>query len=144
MFSLSRDTRHNPAQRRYLRRFLPAMLAYAVVLCACTWLIRHHQPHGLPLFLLSGLPAVPLVAGIAVMGAYLIEERDEFIRARLVTAMIGGLGVMLAITTVWGFLENGGAVAHFPTFLTFPIWCGCFGLWQCAMGIRDRMAGGGE
>lgn len=141
MFSVTRDTRHNPAQRRYLRRFFPAMLSYAALLMLSTWAIRVHAPTGLPLVLLSLLPSLPLVAAIGVMGLYLVEERDEFIRARLVTAMIGGLGIMLAITTVWGFLENGGAAAHFPTFLTFPLWCGSFGLWQCLTSLRERVAG---
>lgn len=141
MFSITRREKLNPAQRRYLRRFFPAMGTYAVVLFGCTWLIRDLHPQGALLALLSLLPALPIVAAIVVMGAYLVEERDEFIRSRLVTAMVGGLGVMLAITTVWGFLENGGAVAHFPTFLTFPVWCGCFGLWQCVTGLRDRLAG---
>lgn len=138
MFPLSRDVRHNPAQRQYLRRFFPAMGAYVALLFASTWVIRAHTPTGLSLFLLSLLPSLPLVAAIAVMGLYLTEERDEFIRSRLVTAMLGGLGILLAITTVWGFLENGGAVPHFPTYLTFPIWCGCFGAWQCVTGLRDR------
>lgn len=141
MFSLSGDRRHNPAQRRYLRRFFPAMGGYVLLLMLSTWAIRVHAPTGLPLFVLSLLPALPLVAAIGVMGLYLVEERDEFIRSRLVTAMIGGLGVMLAITTVWGFLENGGAVAHFPTYLAFPLWCVCFGAWQCATRLRDRAHG---
>jgi hypothetical protein len=139
MVPLTRPHR-NPAQRRYLRRFFPAMFGYVVLLMLSTWAIRTQQPTGGVLFLLSLLPSLPLVAAIGIMGAYLVEERDEFIRARLVSAMLGGLGVMLAITTVWGFLENGGAVPHFPTFLTFPIWCGCFGLWQCVASFRDRRA----
>jgi len=141
MFSIRRHEKLNPAQTRYLRRFFPAMGAYVVVLFACTWLIRDWKPAGALLALLSVLPALPIVAAIVVMGAYLLEERDEFIRSRLVAAMVGGLGVMLAITSVWGFLENGGAVPHFPTYLTFPMWCGCFGLWQCVMSLRDRLAG---
>ena len=140
VFPVSRDTRHNPAQRRYLWRFMPAMLAYMAILFACTALIRDSRPQGALLAALSVLPAVPLVAVIGIMGAYLLEERDEFIRNRLVTAMIGGLGVTLAITTVWGFLENGGAVSHFPTFLTFPLWCGSFGLCQCITKLVERRA----
>jgi len=136
--------RHNPAQRRYLRRFFPAMTAYVVVLFACTWAIRHYHPQGAALFLLSLLPALPILAVIAVMGLYLTEEQDEFVRHRLVTSMIAGLGIMLAFATVWGFLENGGVVPHLEAFLAFPIWCGCFGLVQCFLNLRDRMSGGGQ
>lgn len=135
----------NPAQRRYVARFLPAMLAYVAVLMACTWATKAYHAKGGLLFLLSLLPALPLLAVIAVMGLYLAEEQDEFIRTRLVTAMIGGIGILLAITTVWGFLEQGGVIAHFPTFLAFPIWCASFGLAQCAISLRDRLAArGGE
>jgi hypothetical protein len=136
--------KHNPAQRRYLRRFFPAMTAYVVILFACTWVAKHHDPHGAALFLLSLLPALPLLAVIAVMGMYLAEETDEFIRNRLVVSMIGGIGITLAITTVWGFLENGGVVPHFATFLAFPLWCGSFGVTQCALNLRDRLSGGGQ
>jgi hypothetical protein len=89
------------------------------------------------------LPAVPLLGVILVMGLYLTEERDEFVRNRLVTSMIGGLGVVLAITTVWGFLEQGGVAWHFPTFLTFPLWCAGMGIVQCLLNLRDRMTGAG-
>ncbi|NIJ22261.1 hypothetical protein FHS95_003976 [Sphingomonas naasensis] len=135
---------HNPAQRRYVRRFVPGMLGYVGLLLVSTWAIRAYHPEGALLFLLALLPALPLVAVIGVMGLYLVEERDEFIRNRLIVAMIGGLGILLALTTIWGFLEDREVVPHFPTFLSFPIWCGCFGLFQCFLSLRDRLAGGGE
>jgi len=133
--------RRNPAQRRYIARFMPAMFGYVAVLFATTWAIRQYAPQGLALWLLSVAPALPLVAVIAIMGMYLAEERDEYIRTRLSNAMIGGIGVTLVVTTVWGFLENGGAAPHFPTYLTFPLWCGSFGLVQCVHSLRDRAAG---
>lgn len=133
--------RRNPAQRRYLMRFFPAMLGYVVTLFACTLAIRLYQPHGAALVALAVLPALPILAVIAVMGLYLVEERDEYLRSRLVTAMIGGVGILLAATTVWGFLEDRGVIVHFPTYLAFPLWCGAFGLVQCGMTLRDRMGG---
>ncbi|KQM63445.1 hypothetical protein ASE75_13480 [Sphingomonas sp. Leaf17] len=131
--------RTSAAGRRYIRRFLPAMAGYVVILFATTWAIKAWHPTGAALFALSALPALPLIAVIAVMGLYLLEERDEFIRYRLVTAMLVGLGGLLVITTTWGFLEFSGAVVHFPTFLAFPLWCMMFGLAQCGMALRDRM-----
>lgn len=131
----------NPAQRRYLWRFFPAMAGYVIVLFACTWAIREWEPQGALLLGLAVAPALPILAVIAIMGLYLAEERDEFIRDRLVISMIGGIGVTLAVMTVWGFLENGADVGHFPTFLAFPLWCGSFGLVQCFLGLRDRASG---
>lgn len=134
----------SPAQRRYIRRFIPAICAYVVILMGSAWLQKIHHPEGAALFVLSLAPALPLLAVIAVMGLYLAEESDEFVRNRLVTAMIGGIGILLAVTTVWGFLEEGGLVAHFPTMLAFPLWCGAFGLVQCGLNLRDRIVGAGE
>lgn len=142
MFNTSQ--RMNPAQRRYIRRFMPMIGLYVVTLFACVWWMRHAEPQGALLVLLSVLPSLPILGVIVVMGLYLSEERDEFIRARLVTAMVGGIGITLAVTSVWGFLENGGVVPHFETMLAFPLWCGSFGLVQCAMSLRDRMTGGSE
>lgn len=130
--------RKNPAQRRYLLRFMPLMVSYALILIGVSAAQRHGTIGGATVGLLSVLPAIPLVGVIIVMGLYLREERDEFIRDRLVTAMLGGTGLLLAATTIWGFLENNGVVGHPPTFLAFPFWCGAMGISQCAMALHDR------
>jgi hypothetical protein len=132
--------RRNPAQRRYVARFFTSMFLYVAFFLSSTWAIRELHPEGAGLFLLALLPAVPLLVVIGVMGLYLVEERDEFIRTRLVTAMMGGIGVLLAVLTVWGFLEDREVVAHFPTFLAFPLWCGAFGLVQCGLNLRERLS----
>jgi len=135
-----------PAGRRYTRRFFPTMIAYVAVLFACVWAIKTWQPTGLALVVLSVLPALPVVAVIAVMGLYLLEETDEFLRQRIASCMLFGTGVLLAATTIYAFLVNGGAVpasAELPMW-AFPLWCASWGLAQCVLGLRDRAAGGGE
>ena len=129
----------NPAQRRYTTRFFFAMGGYVVVLLATTWMIRHWHPRGVALTLLAVLPALPLIGVIAVMGVYLLEERDEFLRQRLITAMMIGRGALLALLTTWGFLANGGVTGEPPAFLAFPAWCFFFGLANCGMALRDRL-----
>ena len=131
--------RRNPAQRRYLGRFFPAIACYVVVLFAATWLIRTQHPAGWLLVALAAAPALPILAVIGVMCLYLLEEQDEFLRQRLATSMLVGLGLLLAVLTVWGFLANGGVAAQPPAFLAFPFWCAGFGLAQCAMSMRDRL-----
>lgn len=119
-----------PAVRRYLARFFPAMIAYVVVLSGSLWLIESHSPQGVLLWILGAAPAIPIIAVIAVMGLYLAEETDEFLRLVLVQSMLWGIGFTLAAGTVWGFLENVGLVPHFPLYLIFPVFCGAFGLAQ--------------
>jgi xanthosine utilization system XapX-like protein len=119
-----------PAGRRYIARFTPAMLAYVVVLMGSLWSIRHLDPTGPFLWALAVAPALPVIAVIAVMGLYLIEETDEFIRAVLVQSMLWGIGITLSACTAWGFLENAEVVPHLPLYLVFPAFCGSFGLAQ--------------
>ncbi len=136
--------KRNPAQRRYLLRFMPLMVSYALILVGVSAAQRHGSITGTTLGAMSVLPAIPLVGVIIVMGLYLRDERDEFIRDRLVASMLGGTAILLSAATVWGFLENNGVVGHPPTFLAFPFWCGAMGLSQCALALRDRFAGAGE
>jgi hypothetical protein len=127
-----------PALRRYLVRFAPAMLAYVGVLSGSLWAIRNLDPEGPLLWLLAIAPALPIIAVITIMGLYLIEEADEFVRAMLVQAMLWGIGVTLAGCTVWGFLENVGLVEHLPLFMVFPLFCGAMGLAQPLVRWRYR------
>lgn len=128
------------AGRRYLRRFWPTMTAYVVAIFFAAWAIKTWQPTGLALVALSILPALPIIAILGVIALYLMEETDEYLRGRVVTAMVAGLGLMLAVATAWGFLEEGGVVPHVPAYWAFILWCMFWGLAQCAMSVRDRVA----
>lgn len=131
------------AGRRYLRRFWPTMISYVVILFGCIWALKHLQPTGAALVVLSVLPALPIVAVIGVMGLYLVEETDEFLRQRIASSMLVGTGVLLAAVTVYAFLTNGGAIDADPEVLMmgFPLWCASWGAAQCVMSWRDRAAG---
>ena len=118
----------NSAQKRYLARFFPTMAAYVGLLFLVDWLFRGHRvPPGAVSYLVAAAPAVPLVGVIVAMGLYLREEPDEFQRAVLAQAMLLATGVALAVTTVWGFLEEYGGAPHMPTYWCFIIWCAAFG-----------------
>jgi xanthosine utilization system XapX-like protein len=118
------------AGRRYIARFIPAMLGYVVVLSGALWAISTLEPTGPLLWFLAVAPAFPVIAVIAIMGLYLIEETDEFIRSVLVQSMLWGVGITLSACTAWGFLENADVVPHIPLYLVFPLFCGSFGLAQ--------------
>ncbi len=131
------------AGRRYLRRFYPTMAAYVAALFFATWAIKTWRPDGLLLVVLSVLPALPIVAVLGVIGLYVVEEKDEYLRSRVVSAMMIGTGFMLAVASVWGFLEEGGVVPHVPAYWAFILWCAGWGVAQCVRGLRERMAGDG-
>ncbi len=119
-----------PVMRRYRRRLAAAMLTYTVVLIASLWLLRGAHLAGPLLWIVAAAPAVPILGVLVAMGLYLREEPDEFERMIHVEAMLWGLGAVLAVTTVWGFLSNANVVPAPPLFLVFPLFCLAWGFSQ--------------
>jgi hypothetical protein len=111
--------------RRYMRRFLPAMGAYAAVLFASMRLYKTYDLAPPLLWLVAVAPALPLIGAIAAIGLYLKEEDDEFQRTLAINAHVLATGLMLAIMTVWGFLEQFHLVAHLPAWTAFPLLALC-------------------
>jgi len=128
----------NPAQKRYIIRFMPTMAVYVASIFAVTWVFNRYEPTGPAAWALALLPALPLLAVIAIIGVYLHEEADEFIRNVLVEAMLWGMGLTLAIMTVWGFLEIYAETPRLPAFWAFPIFCFGMGVAQPFVKRRYR------
>jgi uncharacterized membrane protein len=128
----------SPAMKRYHARFWPTMIAYVVLLFAAVWLFKHHPPAGVAKYLLAVAPALPILAVIVILGRYLVEEQDEFRRSMVVQSMLWGLAFVLAVTTVWGFLESMAGAAHIPLYWVFPIYCAGMGIAQPFLYWRYR------
>lgn len=119
------------ANRRYAKRLTVSMIVYAALLIGSVWVLRNTPPApGALRYALALAPSLPLLATLWAMGAYLAEETDEFKRAILARSMLWGLGITLAFTTIWGFLEEFAEVAHFPLYLVFPVFCAGMGVAQ--------------
>jgi len=134
--------RTSPAGRRYLKRFTPTMLAYVGAVIASSVAVDRLHPTGIALVAWSILPALPVLAILVVIGLYIHEETDEYLRLRIVSAMLIGIGVVLAVSVVLGFLQLYHAIGQVDVFWAFPIWCGAWGAAQCLLAWRDKMSGG--
>ncbi|MBR0553436.1 hypothetical protein [Stakelama marina] len=130
------------AAKRYTVRLAVTMIAYIGILFTVLSYIRGYDPQGSLRVLLSLLPALPVIGAIAVMGIYLIEETDEFIRARVAMSMLIGTGLVLSVATVLGFLQITDVVGQVEVFWAFPLWAIGWGLTQCVLNFRDSRAGG--
>ncbi len=108
------------AMKRYQTRNGIAMGFYVAAILASTYALRHHHPGGILTVLLAVLPSVPIVYTILLMGLYLRQERDEFQRSVFQQCLLWGMGITLALTSVWGLLEMFTSIPHVPIFFTFP------------------------
>ena len=107
------------AGRPYVYRLAPTMALYCVFLFITQWTFHHLHPTGLVVYLLAILPALPLVATLAIVGLYIAEESDEFERSIIVQSMLWGLGGALSVSTIWGFLEDFANAPHISTFYVY-------------------------
>jgi hypothetical protein len=93
-----------------------------------------------PGYALAVLPALPIIAIFVLVGRYLIEEQDEYLRMRMVRQILWATGLTLAATTLWGFLEDAG-LPHVPMFYVSVFWFAGLGIGGCIMNLlslRDR------
>ena len=81
-------TPKNAAVRRYTIRFLAVMLFYVLFLVATVWSFVHLHPTGALAYLLAILPSIPIIGVLVVVGLYLSEEKDEFLRSLHIQSMI--------------------------------------------------------
>ncbi|MFZ4607061.1 MAG: hypothetical protein ACOYM5_12465 [Caulobacter sp.] len=129
---------NSPAGRRYLKRFIPTMIAYVVLVFGASFAFRLLDPTGPVAWLIAVAPALPIVAMIAIMGLYIREEKDEFQRNVLIESMLWGMGLTLSATTVAGFLEMYVHTPPMQSFWAFPLFCGAMGLSQVVVRRRYR------
>ena len=127
---------NNRASRRYNKRYLIAMPFYLGLLFLATHILRHDHPSRPLALVIAILPSIPLVAMIAIAGLYLKEETDEFQRSIFQQSLLWSIGLVLAVTSVWGLLEMIAGVPHLPIFYVFPAFCVFFGI--CSPLLKRR------
>ncbi len=116
------------AERAYIRRFVPLMGLYVAILFGAIWLDKAVAPAGPLAVALAVLPALPLIGVVWAIGRLIVEETDEYQRSLTVRQVVVATGFMLAVTSVWGFLETFGQVPHLPMYWAFIIWCAGLGV----------------
>ena len=124
-------SRFNPAQRRYNRSVLLLSLAYALILFGVITFFKNSSPTGLSAYAAAILPALPIVGIFAVMGRYLSDEHDEFVRMLTVRQTLYASAFALSIATIWGFLENFDLVGHIDAYYVAVLWFGGLGIGSC-------------
>lgn len=126
----------SPVAVRYNRHMLVVSFAYMIGLFTATSLYNAYDLTPVQAGLLSLLPTLPIFGMIWAMGRYLVEEQDEYLRARVVASALIATGLLLAIATFWGFLASFKAVPAMPGWAVVPIWAVGLGVGQLVNKVR--------
>ena len=78
------------------------------------------HPRGIFAYFFAVLPAITIIATLVFGGMYLSEETDEFQRHLFVQSILWGVGGIMVLTSVWGWLQLYTHIGHFFTIWTFP------------------------
>ena len=111
----------SPVQRRFAARMWIAGGLCVLFAFIAAFAFRHGHLHGIPAYLVAILPALPIFGALIWTGVYLDEEKDEFQRNVLIQCLLGGMGVTLAVTTAWGYLEDFAGVPHMDPVYVYAI-----------------------
>jgi len=128
----------SPALRAYNRRAMIWALSYIVLLGAALTARNTWHPDGLVLWLLALLPSLPILFLVWAMGRYLADEQDEYLRMRQIQAGLFATALLLAVATVWGFLETFGITPHAEGWWAVAVWAMGLGLGGLVQRLRDR------
>nr|WP_298931982.1 hypothetical protein [uncultured Erythrobacter sp.] len=131
----------SPAVARYTMRMMVASFGYVVGLMVAIWLFEQLPAGSSFLYAVTLLPTVPALAMIWAMFRYMIEESDEYLRHRASIASLVGLGIVLCLGTIWGFLETFGLVPNIFAWWVVPAWAIGLGIGQSVIGRQDNQEG---
>ena len=127
----------NQAQTRYNRRILAASAVYAILLFGEQYALRTGQVGHAAAYALATLPALPIIGIFVIMGRYLVEEQDEYLRMRQVRQILWATGLTMTATTLWGFMEDAG-LPHLPMFYVAVCWFAGLGIGGCIVKALDQ------
>ena len=127
----------SPAMLRYNRRMTWASIAYMVALMAAIFVYRQPDLPRPVMALVALAPAAAVLAIVWAMARLLLEEDDEYLRFNLARQALFATGGLLAVSTVWGFLEMFGLVIHAPAWAAVPVFAVMLGLGQCLRWMRS-------
>jgi uncharacterized YccA/Bax inhibitor family protein len=122
----------NRAIQRYNKRVIVLSLIYAITLVGAVYGFKHHLVAGPVAWVVAVLPALPIVGIFAVIGLYLVEEQDEYVRVMTVRQTLWASAFALSIATIWGFLESFELVSHVEAYWVSVLWFAGLGLGTCA------------
>jgi hypothetical protein len=110
------------AMRAYNRRMILASFAYVALLLGGVAIARFYAPPAAVRVLLAVAVAAPVLFMISAMARLLREERDEYLRMRIVEQTLIATGIVLAVATIYGFLNAFDLAPRVDAYWAVPLW----------------------
>ena len=109
------------AQRRFtVRMWASTGLCVLFSITAALGFVFGHLA-GVLAYIVAVLPALPIVWALVGAGTYLTEETDEFQRNMMIQSLLAGMGITLAATTIWGYLEDFARAPRLHLAWVYPL-----------------------
>jgi hypothetical protein len=129
------------AWKRYNWRVVWLSLLYVVFLLPAVYGFKHQLvPHSIA-YLVAILPALPIIGIFGVIGRYLVEEQDEYVRMLMVRQTLWASAFTLSVATTWGFLDNFRLVDHVDGYWIVAVWYFGLGIGGIANKLKLGAAG---
>ena len=125
------------AKRRYMKVFIPSMALYLITTFFATWVTKFTESHLAVNIGLALIPAFCIIWLIWGHGRWIFET-DEYERYRQIRGVLIGVGVTLAFSSVWGFLEMLADAPKFPVFYIFVVFCVAYSAGTCFGRVFSR------
>ena len=129
------------AAKDYQKRVMVTMSVYVVLVFLAAVVVKHGHPHGGMLYFWAVLPAAPIVALMGVIGKYLTDETDEYMRMVTVRSLLVATGLLLSTLVANDFLRSYANVGAIPPFWAFVTFFAAFGLAQGVQMAMNRVSG---
>jgi hypothetical protein len=113
---------NSTAMRSYNRRMIVASFAYIALLLGGVAIARFYGPPAPLRVVLAIVVSVPVLYMIRAMALLIKEERDEYLRMRIVEQTLIATGFLLAAATIYGFLTAFDLVPRVDAYLAVPVW----------------------
>lgn len=110
------------AMRSYNRRMILSSLAYVGLLLLGVAVASYYAPPAPVRILLAIAVALPILLMIRAMALLLREERDEYLRMRIVEQSLIATGFLLVACSLYGFLNVFDLAPRLDAYLVVPVW----------------------
>lgn len=124
------------AMRAYNRRMIVACFTYVAAILGGAAVASHYAPPASIRILLAIVVALPVMLMIRAMALLLREERDEYLRMRIVEQSLIATGFLLVAATLYGCLNIFDLAPKLDAYLVVPFWAAGLGIGRLFQ--RDR------